>query len=67
MPKAVKKGDYCLAVPNSQPSFGAPVRGIAVDAMPDVLVGIGLIEDAAVVTATMGFLAMEITTFRMWE
>lgn len=66
--RAVKNGHYALATPQLATLLGA--LGYVVwpaDAIPDVLVGIGLTDDAAVVTATIGLLGMEITSFRMWE
>ena len=66
--KAVKNGDHSLATPQLAALLGALGYVVSpVDAIPDLLVGIGLTDDAAVVTATIGLLGMEITNFRMWE
>ena len=57
--KAVKNRDY-LATPQAALLGALGYVVYAVDAIPDVLVGIGLTDDAAVVAATLALLAGEI-------
>lgn len=66
--KAVKNGDYGLATPQLAALLGSLGYVVSpIDAIPDVLIGIGFTDDAAVVTATIAFLSMEIANFRSWE
>ncbi|WP_134772755.1 YkvA family protein [Ornithinimicrobium flavum] len=66
--KAVKNGHYGLATPQLAALLGALGYVVSpVDAIPDILVGVGFTDDAAVVTATIGILGMEIANFRSWE
>lgn len=68
MAKAVAKGDYDLATPKivmAVATLGYVVS--PVDAIPDIVPILGLTDDAALVTATVGALTYEIACFRSWE
>jgi uncharacterized membrane protein YkvA (DUF1232 family) len=68
MARAVQAGDYELATPQIAALIGTLVYVISpVDAIPDTIPVVGLTDDAAVVTAVVASMAVEIACFREWE
>ena len=65
---AVSRGEYPLATPQIATLFGTIGYVVSpVDAIPDVIPGLGLTDDAAMVAATIATLSYELVMFREWE
>ncbi len=68
MAKAWRRGEYELATPQIALLFGALAYVVVpTDAVPDMLIGVGYTDDAAVVAGVVAALAVEIACFREWE
>lgn len=68
MAKAWRRGEYDLATPQVAMLFGVLAYVIVpTDAVPDVIIGAGYVDDAAVVAGVVSALAVEIASFREWE
>lgn len=68
MTRAVAKGEYDLSTKNLLIALGTLGYVVSpIDAIPDVIVGLGFTDDMAVVAGTVAVLAYELAAFREWE